>query len=70
MNIEISKKNNQYSVCILENMNNKICKNIDDIITYILKIDKFKNLDIFIKTSINDQEYNEILNKLKKEETI
>lgn len=69
MNIEISKIDNKFSVCILETMDNRICNNIDDIITYILKIDKDKNkdLDIFIKNSVNDNEYNEILNKYNKE---
>lgn len=67
MNIEISKIDNKFLVRILETKNDRICNNIDDIITYILKIDKNKDLDIFVKKSINDDEYKEILNKYEKE---
>ena len=51
MNIEISKKDNNYVISILETMDNQICKNIDEVKDYILKRDRNMNinLDIFLK---------------------
>ena len=67
MNIEISKKDNNYVISILETMDNQICKNIDEVKDYILKIDRNMNinLDIFLKNEIENKDYKEILNMFK-----
>ena len=67
MNIEISKKDNNYVVSILETMDNQICKNIDEVKDFILRIDRNMNinLDIFLKNEIENKDYKEILNIFK-----